>query len=82
VVHLKGYGIKVFKIVAKDGDIEYWATNNLNMPLLQRLQFAEFGWTVIPSWTQAVLWRGTLTATIFSLTQHNHIGLAIRAFYV
>jgi hypothetical protein len=47
VVHLKGYGfIKVFKIVAKDGDIEYWATNDLKMPPLQRLQFAEFGWTI------------------------------------
>jgi hypothetical protein len=32
VVHLKGYGfIKVFKIVAKDGDIKYWATNDLGM---------------------------------------------------
>ena len=32
VVHLKGYGfVKVFKIVAPNGDIDYWATNDLQM---------------------------------------------------
>jgi hypothetical protein len=42
VVHLKGYGfIKVFKIVAPNGDIDYWATNDLNLGELQRLQLAE-----------------------------------------
>ena len=43
IVHLKGYGlIRVFKIVTPDGDIDYWATNDLEMSLLQRLQWAEF----------------------------------------
>jgi putative transposase len=47
VVHLKGYGfVKVFKIVAPNGDIDYWATNNLGMTELQRLQFAEFSWAI------------------------------------
>ncbi len=42
VVHLKGYGFaKVFKIVTPDGDIDYWATNDLNLEELQRLQLAE-----------------------------------------
>ncbi len=32
IVHLKMYGdIKVFKFIASDGDIEYHATNNLNL---------------------------------------------------
>jgi hypothetical protein len=32
VVHLKGYGfVKVFRTVAQDGDVEYWATDNLEM---------------------------------------------------
>jgi len=32
VVQLKGYGmVKVFKIVAPNGDIDYWATNNLHL---------------------------------------------------
>lgn len=39
VVHLKGYGfIKIFKIVAPDGDIDDWATNDLDLNALQRLQ--------------------------------------------
>jgi hypothetical protein len=41
-VHLKGYGlVKVFKLVTPDGDIEYWATNDLEMDELQRLRFSE-----------------------------------------
>jgi putative transposase len=47
VVHLKGYGfVKVFKIVTPDGDIDNWATNDLHMGELQRLQFAEFVWSI------------------------------------
>lgn len=47
VVHLKSYGlIKVFKIVAPDGDIDYWATNDLVMNHLLRLQWAEYEWSI------------------------------------
>lgn len=47
VVHLKGYGmVKVFKIVAPNGDIDYWATNDLNLSELQRLQWSEFAWVI------------------------------------
>jgi len=43
VVHLKGYGmVKVFKIVTPNGDIDYWATNDLNLSELQRPQWSEF----------------------------------------
>ena len=46
-MHLKGYGmIRVFKIVAPDGDIDYWATDDLEMSELQRLQWAEFEWSI------------------------------------
>ncbi len=32
IVHLEGFGsIRVFKVVSRDGDIEYWATNDLAM---------------------------------------------------
>ena len=32
VVHLQGYGlVLVFRIVAPDGDTEYWATSDLAM---------------------------------------------------
>lgn len=32
VVHLRGLGfVKVFRTVSKDGDAEYWTTNDLKM---------------------------------------------------
>jgi hypothetical protein len=66
IVHLKGYGmVKVFKIVATNGDIDYWATNALNLDELQRLQWSEFAWTVeeYHPWTKAVLWCRTCSST-------------------
>ena len=40
-LHLKGYGWgKVFKIAAKNGSIEYWATNDLEMSLSRRCKFS------------------------------------------
>jgi hypothetical protein len=81
IVHLKGFGsIKVFKIVAKNGDIEYWATNNLTMDELCRLTLAERSWAVedyhrILKQTCHVE-RCQLQS---SRSQKNHIGLAIRA---
>ena len=47
VVHLEGFGsIRVFKIVSRDGDIEYWATNDLAMDELTRLALAERCWAI------------------------------------
>lgn len=47
VVWLPGYGlVKVFGIVAPDGDTVYWATNDLGMTDLGRVQFAEFSWGI------------------------------------
>ena len=47
VVHLKGDGMmRVFKSVAPDGDMDDWATNDLQMSELQRLQWAEFEWSI------------------------------------
>ncbi len=47
VVHLKGVGpIRVFKAVSQDGDVEYWATNDLAMDELRRLELAERCWSV------------------------------------
>jgi putative transposase len=41
VVWLEGYGlVRVFKIVATDGDIEYWATNDVQMDELMRVKWA------------------------------------------
>lgn len=82
VVHLKGYGfVKVFKIVAPNGDIDYWATNDLEMGELQRLQFAEFGWAIEEYHRGLKQCCGAERAQVrSSRAQRNHVGLAIRAF--
>ena len=82
VVHLKGYGrVKVFKLVTPDGDIDYWATNNLNLDELQRLQFAEFAWAIEEYHRGLKHCCGAERAQVrASRAQRNHIGLAIRAF--
>ena len=47
VVWLEGYGlIRVFKIVATDGDMEYWATNKTDRDGLERVKWANFAWTI------------------------------------
>jgi len=81
-VHLQGYGlILVFKIVATDGDIEFWATNDLEMPELTRLRFAENAWH-IETYHRGIKQCCGLEKSQARLarTQRNHIGLALRAF--
>jgi hypothetical protein len=81
-VWLTGYGlVKVFKIVAPDGDIGYWATDDLNMTDLARQQMAEYSWTI------ETYHRGIKQSTEVegcqarsARAQRNHIGLALRAF--
>jgi putative transposase len=47
VVHLKAYGfIKVFKIVSKDGDVEYWATDLLDMDEPKREKLGLISWSI------------------------------------
>ena len=81
-VYLQGYGfILVFKIVATDGDIEYWATNDLQMHELTRLRFAEYAWH-IETYHRGIKQFCGLEKSQARLrrTQRNHIGLALRAF--
>jgi len=47
VVHLPGYGsLRVFRVVATNGDTDHWATNDLEMDALTRLKYGEFSWRV------------------------------------
>ena len=82
VVHLKGYGfIKVFLIVAPDGDREYWATNDLGVDELARLKFAEQYWTIETYHRGLKQCCGVERAQVRAArAQRNHIGMAIRAF--
>jgi len=47
VVHLKGFGfVKVFRTVSKDGDAEYWCTNDLEMEAGKRQELEDQGWVI------------------------------------
>lgn len=46
-VHLEAYGlIRVFRVVATDGDAESRATDDAEMDELVRLRYAEFAWGI------------------------------------
>jgi putative transposase len=82
VVHLKGFGsIRVFKAVSRDGDVEYWATNDLAMDELRRLELAERCWS-IEEYHRALKQCCNVERcqARSARTQRNHIGMAIRAF--
>lgn len=82
IVHLKGYGpIRLFLIVAPDGDKAYWATNDLNMTALTRVRFAGYSWTVEHYHRGIKQYCGVERAQVRAArAQRNHIGLALRAF--
>jgi putative transposase len=81
-VWLPGFGlVKVFGIVAPDGDTAYWATNDLKMGELTRLQFAEFSWTIEHYHRGIKQCTGVERCRCRSArSQRNHIGMALRAF--
>lgn len=82
VVHLKGYGlIRLFLIVAPDGDREYWATNDLKMTALTRVRFAGYAWTIETYHRGIKQYCGVERAQVRAArAQRNHIQLALRAF--
>lgn len=81
-VHLKGYGmIRLFKIVATDGDVEWWASNDLEMSEWTRLKFAGYAWTIEQYHRGIKQFCGVERAQVRAAkAQRNHIGLALRAF--
>jgi DDE superfamily endonuclease len=82
LVHLEGYGlIRVFRVVATDGDTEYWATNDLARSEMTRMKYAAFAWG-IEVYHRALkqechVERAQVRA---GRAQRNHLGMAIRAF--
>ena len=82
VVWLPGFGlVKVFGIAATNGSIDHWATNDVGMTDLTRVQFAEFSWAI------EHYHRGIKQCTGVekcqsrtAKAQRNHIGWALRAF--
>jgi putative transposase len=82
VVHLQGFGlIKVFRIVATNGDTEYWATNDLPMTALQRQGLAELARSIEEYHRGLKQYTGVERCQCRAATaQRNHVGLALRAF--
>jgi putative transposase len=82
VVHLQGYGmIKVFKIVAPDGDVEYWATDDEQMNPEQRGELAHQVWAIERYHLGLKQYCGVEGSHARGeVQQRNHIGMSIRAF--
>ena len=82
IVWLEGYGlIRVFKIVITEDDIEYWASNDLQMSELERVKWAGYSWTIENYHRGLKQFCGVERSTVRAArAQRNHIGLALRAF--
>jgi hypothetical protein len=81
-VYLPGYGlVRVFRIVAPNGDTSHWATNDLAMDELTRLQIAEASWAIEHYHRGIKQFCAVERAQVRAArAQRNHIGLALRAF--
>lgn len=81
-LHLRGYGrVLIFRIDAKDGDTEYWATDDLGMDELVRRSNAELGFQIENYHRDLKQFCGSERCQARSeRAQRNHIGMALRAF--
>lgn len=82
VVWLPGFGeVRVFRVVAPNGDTAHWATNDLGMGEPTRLAFGELSWSVEEYHRGLKQFTGVDRCHVRAgRGQRNHIGWAIRAF--
>jgi putative transposase len=82
VVHLPGYGlIRVFRVVATNGDTDHWASSDLGMDELTRLKYGDFAWRIEEYHRGIKQFCGVERCQARrAKAQRNHIGLSIRAF--
>lgn len=82
VVHLPGYGqIRVFRVGARDGDTEHWATSDQGMDALTRQKYGDFSWRIEEYHRGIKQFCGVERCQARrAKAQRNHIGLSIRAF--
>ena len=82
IVYLPGFGlVKVFRIVATDGDTQHWVTNDLRMDELERLALAERAWAIEEYHRGIKQHCGAERCQVrLGRAQRVHIGLALRAF--
>src|SRR5262249_27357207 len=76
------YGqVKVFRVVAPDGEQEHWASNDWDMKPLARQRWADYSWRVEEYHRGLKQHCGVERCQARGArAQANHIGLAIRAF--
>jgi putative transposase len=81
-VHLKGYGfVKVFKSVSKNGDVEYYATDDLDMKEKEREEVSEAGWGIEVYHRGIKQCCGVERSQVrVAVKQLAHIALSLRAF--
>ncbi len=82
VVHLKGFGlIRLFQTVAKDGDVEHWATDELSMSEATWRQLSKACWRIEQYHRGLKQCCGVERAQVRSAVgQKNHLLLCLRAF--
>ena len=82
VIHLTGFGVvKVFRLVAPDGDTEHWATNDLGADEMDRLRVADCSWRIEVYHRAIKQHCGAERCQVRSERgQRNHLGLVLRAF--
>jgi putative transposase len=82
IVHLPGYGsIRVFRVVARNGDTDHWASSDLEMDALTRLRYGDCSWRIEEYHRGIKQFCGVQGCQARrGKAQRNHIGLSIRAF--
>ncbi len=81
-IHLRGYGqARIFRIVSKDGDATFWATNDIVMSELERIGYAQKSWRIEEYHRGIKQFCGIKKCpSRLRVAQLNHIGFALRAF--
>lgn len=82
LVHLKGYGfVRVFRTVTTDGDVEYWATDDLGMGKATHRELESQGWGIESYHRGIKQCCGIERAQVRKAkAQRNHFLYALRAF--
>jgi hypothetical protein len=82
LVHLTGYGqVRLFRLVATNGDVEYWATSLLSLTEDGRTICAHRAWRIAEYHRSLKQFTGIERGQFrHPRRQRNHLGLALRAF--
>lgn len=82
IVHLPGYGsIRVFRVVATNGDTDHWASSDVDLDALTRLKYGDFSWRIEEYHRGIKQFCGVERCQARRTeAQRTHIGLSIRAF--